>query len=312
MGTSKDSPTYKSSIDSSSIPHSSILYSPTTTSLFINSPKPTLPASSAEDRTSYATVQQQESTYVQALNLLHRQQEPTSSRLVKRANTMCVPMAENHAVIVTVEEEEDPVETPEAEQESSKTNAPSTHDITPSTLPSSITSVQTKWTPPAFTYESKAASPETARRVFKSVLEMTVPNLTISDLLAISPDLRKEAVEYCKVQRVPTPTVSLTTNIVTTPAPLQIEHAVPLRELRVTLNGVHSELGLLDEGSEIVVIREDVWRKTNAPRNQGIHMRMQTANGGAQEMGGCVEMLEIDVDGIKMTTMAKTRSPIQE
>jgi hypothetical protein len=27
---------------------------------------------------------------------------------------------------------------------------------------------------------------------------------------------------------------------------------------------------------------------------------MQTANGEAQEMGGCVEMLEIDVDGIKM------------
>ncbi|KAG2052221.1 hypothetical protein BDR06DRAFT_857688, partial [Suillus hirtellus] len=72
-----------------------------------------------------------------------------------------------------------------------------------------------------------------------------------------------------------------------------------LRELHVTLNGVHSELGLLDKGSEIVIIREDIWRKTNAPRNQGIRMRMQTANGGAQEMGGCVEMLEIDVNGIK-------------
>ncbi|KAG2086954.1 uncharacterized protein F5147DRAFT_559449, partial [Suillus discolor] len=57
--------------------------------------------------------------------------------------------------------------------------------------------------------------------------------------------------------------------------------------------------GLLDEGSEIVVIREDIWRKTNAPWNQEIHMRMQTANGGAQEMGRCIEMLEIDVDGIK-------------
>ncbi|KAJ8582376.1 hypothetical protein M405DRAFT_750358, partial [Rhizopogon salebrosus TDB-379] len=74
---------------------------------------------------------------------------------------------------------------------------------------------------------------------------------------------------------------------------------MPLRELRVTLNGTHSELGLLDEGSEIVVIHEDAWRKTNAPRNEQIRMRMQTANGGSQDMGGCVEMLEIDVDGIK-------------
>ncbi|KAG2069209.1 hypothetical protein BDR04DRAFT_992891, partial [Suillus decipiens] len=72
-----------------------------------------------------------------------------------------------------------------------------------------------------------------------------------------------------------------------------------LRELCVTLNGVHSELGLLDEGSEIVIIREDIWRKTNVPWNQQICMRMQTANGGAKDMGGCIEMLEIDVEGIK-------------
>ncbi|KAG2335643.1 hypothetical protein BDR05DRAFT_855710, partial [Suillus weaverae] len=72
-----------------------------------------------------------------------------------------------------------------------------------------------------------------------------------------------------------------------------------LREIRVTLNGTHSELGLLDEGSEIVVIREDIWKKTNAPINQNVRMRMQTANGGSQEMAGCLEMLEIDVAGIK-------------
>ncbi|KAG2743038.1 hypothetical protein P692DRAFT_201724217, partial [Suillus brevipes Sb2] len=72
-----------------------------------------------------------------------------------------------------------------------------------------------------------------------------------------------------------------------------------LREIRITLNGMHSELGLLDEGSEIVVIREDVWKKTNAPINPDVHMRMQTANGGSQELAGCLEMLEIDVEGIK-------------
>ncbi|KAG2746060.1 hypothetical protein P692DRAFT_201693753, partial [Suillus brevipes Sb2] len=72
-----------------------------------------------------------------------------------------------------------------------------------------------------------------------------------------------------------------------------------LREIRITLNGMHSELGLLDEGSEIVVIREDVWKKTNAPINPDVRMRMQTANGGSQELAGCLEMLEIDVEGIK-------------
>jgi hypothetical protein len=74
---------------------------------------------------------------------------------------------------------------------------------------------------------------------------------------------------------------------------------MPLREIRVTLNGSHSELALLDEGSDIVVIRQDIWQKTNTPINQHVRMHMQTANGGSQEMAGCLEMLEIDVEGIK-------------
>lgn len=74
---------------------------------------------------------------------------------------------------------------------------------------------------------------------------------------------------------------------------------MPLWELHDTINSVHSELGLLDKGSEIVVIREDIWKKTNAPINKSVCMRMQTTNGGCQEMAGCLEMLEIDIEGIK-------------
>ncbi|KAG2063734.1 hypothetical protein BDR04DRAFT_1186167 [Suillus decipiens] len=65
------------------------------------------------------------------------------------------------------------------------------------------------------------------------------------------------------------------------------------------LNGIHGEMALLDEGSELVVIQEDVWKKTRAPINKNIHMRMQTANRGSQDMSGCLEMLKIDIDGIK-------------
>ncbi|EIW84689.1 hypothetical protein CONPUDRAFT_34772, partial [Coniophora puteana RWD-64-598 SS2] len=72
-----------------------------------------------------------------------------------------------------------------------------------------------------------------------------------------------------------------------------------LRELRVTLNGSHEEHALLDEGSEIVVIRQDIWQKLGLPANKERTMIMQTANGTTQEMAGCAEMLEIDVGGIK-------------
>ncbi|KAG2047091.1 hypothetical protein BDR06DRAFT_850063, partial [Suillus hirtellus] len=33
--------------------------------------------------------------------------------------------------------------------------------------------------------------------------------------------------------------------------------------------------------------------------NKEVHMRMQTANGGSQEMARCVEMLEIEVEGVR-------------
>ena len=41
---------------------------------------------------------------------------------------------------------------------------------------------------PAFTYESKAAVPDAAKRIYENLLSIVVPNVTVSDLLAISPD----------------------------------------------------------------------------------------------------------------------------
>jgi|SRR5882757_527179 len=85
---------------------------------------------------------------------------------------------------------------------------------------------------------------------------------------------------------------------VSMPPPL-VKHATPLHELKVTLNGIHAEMELLDEGSELVIIHEDVWKKTQAPISKDIRMCMQTANSSSQDMSGCLKMLEIDVDGIK-------------
>lgn len=232
---------------------------------------------------------------------------PSSAFISESYFLQCDLVAENHAIIATVEEESK--ETPtdvNAITRSKAKGSPVTSDSKEDPSPPPLIEVTPKppnivaKRPPSFSYESKAAAPDAIHRIYKSILDIMVPHVTVSDLLAISPELRKEAVEHCRTHRVPAPTTAVSTNaLASTIPPLQIEHATPLRELRVLLNGVHSELALLDEGSEIVVIREDIWRKTNAPRNQQIRMKMQTANGGAQEMGGCVEMLEIEVEGIK-------------
>ncbi|KIK36913.1 hypothetical protein CY34DRAFT_16062 [Suillus luteus UH-Slu-Lm8-n1] len=102
---------------------------------------------------------------------------------------------------------------------------------------------------PDYTYESKASAPQAAQHVYQNMLNMVVSNLTIADLLTISPDLRSEAVNHCCTQRVPAPPVAISANTSTVlNIPPQVDHGTPLRELRVTINGVHSEIGLLDEG----------------------------------------------------------------
>ena len=135
------------------------------------------------------------------------------------------------------------------------------------------------------------------KETFSKILEVIVPSITVGDLLTISPDLRKEAVEYTCTHRVPA--LAAANKLSTAVPPPLIKYSTPLRELKVTLNGIHEEFGLLDNGSEIVIIREDIWKASQAKINSQVRTHMQTANGSIQEMPGCIEMLEIDIKGIK-------------
>ena len=58
-------------------------------------------------------------------------------------------------------------------------------------------------------------------------------------------------------------------------------------------------MGLLDEGSEIVIMREDLCEELELKVNKKRKMTMQTANGGKEELRGCVEYLELEVGGVK-------------
>ena len=79
----------------------------------------------------------------------------------------------------------------------------------------------------------------------------------------------------------------------------QVEFAEPLCKLKVIVNGKKEEPGLLDGGSEIVLIREDLWKEVGASVNVKRKMMMEAVNRLTSELLGCVEMLEIDVEGLK-------------
>ena len=130
------------------------------------------------------------------------------------------------------------------------------------------------------------------------MLEVEVPNIRIRDLLALSGDLRWEMVDQTRTQN-RMPVVGAT--LATMPRTL-LEFATPLREVVVVVMERQRELGLLNEGSEIVIVREDLCDELGLEVNRKRRMTMQTANGGKEELQGCVEYLELEVGGVKTYT----------
>lgn len=130
------------------------------------------------------------------------------------------------------------------------------------------------------------------------VLDTTILGLTVQDLLAISPDLRKEAIEYSCTYCMPVSVLNVTAR--THPLnPVLVKYSMLLHEILVKLNDTHEDFTLLDEGLEVVVIREDMWLQCKVSINLNCYMHMQTMNRGTQLMPGYIEMLEIEVTGIK-------------
>jgi hypothetical protein len=129
---------------------------------------------------------------------------PSSAFISDSYFLQCVPVVENHAIVVTMEEDTseelggnvNAVTRSKAKASNNEETMPKPERKTPSSsrlieaLPAAPAPETKK--PPAFTYESKAATPDAIQRVFKGILDITVPHLTVADLLAISPELRKK------------------------------------------------------------------------------------------------------------------------
>ena len=156
----------------------------------------------------------------------------------------CAPITENNAVIIDADEDVEVhaiTRSKAKEKETSKSSQENAHkkeggeraDLPKNqewSKEDSALSVPDKQTP-AYTYELKATNPIATKETFSKILEIIVPSITVGDLLAISPDLWKEAVEYTRTHHVPALAAAnkLSTAV---PQPL-IEYSMPLCELKV-------------------------------------------------------------------------------
>ncbi|KAJ3725780.1 hypothetical protein C8R42DRAFT_574675, partial [Lentinula raphanica] len=81
--------------------------------------------------------------------------------------------------------------------------------------------------------------------------------------------------------------------------PPALEYITPVRLVRVILNGKVSVDALLDEGAECSSVKESVWRRLKVPMNDAKKAHMAGFGGEVVSALGCLEYLEIVVDGYR-------------
>ena len=155
-----------------------------------------------------------------------------------------------------------------------------------------------------FQYTSKCDDPSAVQRVFERTLAAPA-NISVGELLSLSPEYRKYNVDFCKVNRTAAYSLSpqlpaslpTATTLLSTSAPM---YSSPIMELKVKVAGQFDDIGLYDSGAELVCISKEAVRELNLPWNPDLKLNMRDANGGTKTNTGVVENLELTIAGISV------------
>ena len=134
----------------------------------------------------------------------------------------------------------------------------------PPVLPPSVLS-----TVPQFRYSAPVKlSIDTALVISRVLLEKVF--LSVEELLALLPVVRKYFKEATTMRCFPVPPIAETHTVSTfslrmDPELLEAEPTLPLRTLNAVLNGTTSVMGILNSGCQVVIICQDVWEWLRTP-----------------------------------------------
>ena len=176
-------------------------------------------------------------------------------------------------------------------------NAPSTFNTNP--LPPSRIA-------PQYRYISNAEDQWLSSELFKWLLEGKLSLATPAHILAASAGIRKELIEHLKTRKVDTASFEeLSYSNATSPSslpklstPHSAEYSLPLREIDVLVNGMVPEAGILDQGSQIIVMRQDLAQEAGVRFNTSHQLDMEGTNGLASKTMGCAENLTMQIGDV--------------
>jgi hypothetical protein len=172
---------------------------------------------------------------------------------------------------------------------------PALHSMPPNpvTIPPSSSSSSSQ---PQFRFTSPIEDPKAVQNVIERSLDGTV-TLTQRELYAITPDVRKHMKEQVTTHRVPTghsvnisgleeaPSELETTSLSLTQQFSQSSNQIivanqieNLRTIALELDGKFTVEAILDEGSQIIGIRRDIWERLGLPLLKDHTILMESAN----------------------------------
>src|SRR6266567_3401698 len=161
---------------------------------------------------------------------------------------------------------------------------------------------------PQYRYQASTEDQALTKQVMEWILKGKLDQITPAHILASSPPIHKELTERLHPCCVETGSFEQASKDSADPvavlelaAKQEAEFSLPLCEIDILVNNLRTEAGVLDQGSQIVVIREDLAKDVGAQINTQCTLRMEGANGSTSRTLGCAEDLNMHIGDVSFT-----------
>ena len=143
------------------------------------------------------------------------------------------------------------------------------------------------------------------------IFEGKLDRITLAHIFAACPPVRKEIVERLRPRRVETASFEQAdgeemdlVSVLGLATRRKAKFSLPLREIDILVNSHKTKAGMLDQGSQIVVIRKDLANEVGTQINTQRVLQMEGANSSMSRTLGCAEDLEMRIGDVSFTIHA--------
>ena len=163
---------------------------------------------------------------------------------------------------------------------------------------------------PQYHYQCNAEDQKLIDKLVTWLWQGNLTDITPAYLYAASPSVCKEISEWLHICHIEVTSYEEPSDCLPLAAELLFSfgtalthlpepaYSLPLQKIDIALGNGSAELGLLDLGSQIVVIRKDLAQELNACINAGLRIEMEGANGSTNWTLGCAKHLPMRIRGV--------------